>query len=136
MAYTLRLLQTDHEYHECEDIQREAWGFTSDLDIIPLTLLVTAQLHGGLVLGAFDEEGAMQGFCYGILGLEEEPTDLGITRWERAIPQPGRDHVRRLAEVRERLAAQPGLELAGGYVSGVSVADSYASGLAASAALA
>ncbi len=71
-----------------------------------------------------------------ILGLEEEPQDLGVTRWERAIPQPGRDHLRRLAEVRERLAALPGLQLAGGYVSGVSVADSFASGLAASAALA
>ncbi len=71
MAYALRLLETDHEYHECEDIQREAWGFTSDLDIIPLTLLVTAQLHGGLVLGVLDAEGVMQGFCYGILGLEE-----------------------------------------------------------------
>jgi len=71
MAYTLRLLETNHEYHECEEIQKEAWGFTSDLDIIPLTLLVTTQLHGGLVLGAFDENDVMQGFCYGILGLEE-----------------------------------------------------------------
>ena len=71
MAYTLKLLETHHDYHECEDIQKEAWGFSSDLDIIPLTLLVTTQLHGGLVLGAFDEEGVQQGFCYGILGLEE-----------------------------------------------------------------
>ena len=71
-----------------------------------------------------------------ILGLEEEPQDLGVTRWERAIPQPGRDHVRRLAETRERLATLPGLQLAGGYVRGVSVADTFASGLAASAALA
>jgi predicted GNAT superfamily acetyltransferase len=70
MAYTLRRLETHHDYHECEDIQREAWGFSSDLDIIPLTLLVTTQLHGGLVLGAFDEKGVQQGFCYGILGLE------------------------------------------------------------------
>jgi protoporphyrinogen oxidase len=72
----------------------------------------------------------------GILGLDEEPKDLGVTRWQRAIPQPGRDHVRRIAEARERLATLPGLELAGGYVSGVSVADSFASGLTASAALA
>jgi len=71
-----------------------------------------------------------------ILGLEEEPQDLGVTRWQRAIPQPGSDHLRRLAAVREGLAALPGLELAGAYDSGVSVADSFASGLTASAALA
>jgi predicted GNAT superfamily acetyltransferase len=71
MAYTLRLLQTHDEYHECEDVQREAWGFSEDLDIIPLTLLVTTQLHDGLVLGAFDRDGMMQGFCYGILGREQ-----------------------------------------------------------------
>jgi predicted GNAT superfamily acetyltransferase len=70
MAYTLKLLETHDDYHDCEDIQKEAWGFCADLDIIPLTLLVTTQLHGGLVLGAFDEAGVQQGFCYGILGLE------------------------------------------------------------------
>ena len=70
------------------------------------------------------------------LGLEAEPEALAVTRWPRAIPQPGCDHVRRISEARERLAARPGLQLAGAYVGGVSVADSFASGLAASAALA
>ena len=43
--------------------------------------------------------------------------------------------MRRISEARERLAARPGLQLAGAYVSGVSVADSFASGLTASAEL-
>jgi oxygen-dependent protoporphyrinogen oxidase len=66
-----------------------------------------------------------------LLGLGGEPQDLGVARWPGAIPQPGRDHVRRMAEVRARLAAHPGLALAGSYVAGVSVADSYASGVQA-----
>jgi oxygen-dependent protoporphyrinogen oxidase len=65
------------------------------------------------------------------LGLRGGLQDLGAARWLRAIPQPGRDHGRRLAEVRARLSALPGLALAGSYVAGVSLADAFASGLTA-----
>jgi oxygen-dependent protoporphyrinogen oxidase len=71
-----------------------------------------------------------------ILGVPGDAQDLGVTRWPGAIPQPGRDHVRRIAEVRARLSALPGLALAGSYVDGVSVADSFASGLRAACDLA
>ena len=65
------------------------------------------------------------------LGLAGDPIPLGLARYERAVPQPGRDHAARIAAVRARLAARPGLALAGAYVAGVSVADSYVSGLRA-----
>lgn len=71
----------------------------------------------------------------GSLGLREEPRALAVTRWARAIPQPGRDHVRCVGAARERLRALGGLELAGAYVAGVSVADTLASGVAAARAL-
>jgi oxygen-dependent protoporphyrinogen oxidase len=71
-----------------------------------------------------------------ILGLEGEPQALGVARWPGAIPQPGPDHVRRMGEVRARLSGAPGLALAGSYVAGVSVADSFASGLQAARDLA
>jgi oxygen-dependent protoporphyrinogen oxidase len=70
------------------------------------------------------------------LGLRGEPVSLGIARWPRAIPQPGRDHVARMAGVQARLARHPGLAVAGAYVAGVSVADSLASGIAAAASVA
>lgn len=66
-----------------------------------------------------------------LLGLGGEPHGLGIARWPRAVPQPGRDHVGRIAELRARTGALPGLALAGSYVAGVGVADSFASGVAA-----
>jgi oxygen-dependent protoporphyrinogen oxidase len=66
-----------------------------------------------------------------LLGVEADPEFLGVARWPRAIPQPGRDHPRRMSELRARLCASPGLALAGSYVEGVSVADSFASGLRA-----
>jgi oxygen-dependent protoporphyrinogen oxidase len=70
------------------------------------------------------------------LGLRESPQLLGVARWPRAIPQPGGDHPRRLAGIRQRLADLPGLELAGAYLDGVAVADAAASGLAAAQRLA
>ena len=65
------------------------------------------------------------------LGLSGEPTPLGVARYERAVPQPGRDHRRRIAALRARLAERPGLALAGAYLDGVSVSESWASGLRA-----
>ncbi len=64
-----------------------------------------------------------------ILGLSEEPRLLAVTRWRQAIPQPGRDHVARIARIRKHLAELPGLALAGAYLGGISVSDSCESGL-------
>lgn len=71
-----------------------------------------------------------------ILGLRGEVESLGVSRWPRAIPQPGRDHVRRIREIRARISALPGLAIAGSWVDGVSVPDTFASGLRAARDLA
>lgn len=65
------------------------------------------------------------------LGLTATPHRVAIRRWPRGIPQPGREHVRQVARVSSRLEDLPGLQLAGGYVSGVGVADTLASGVRA-----
>jgi len=65
------------------------------------------------------------------MGLRAEPKKLGVARWRRAIPQPGRAHVRQIAAVREELGKLPGIALAGAYLDGVGVSDSLASGLRA-----
>jgi predicted GNAT superfamily acetyltransferase len=73
MSYTLRCLESYDDYKACERLQAHAWGFTDDIDVVPLTNLVTAQKWGGLVLGAFDDNGELHGFCYGFLG--RDPSD-------------------------------------------------------------
>lgn len=65
------------------------------------------------------------------LGLRGSPRALALTRWPRAVPQPGPHHGRLVRGLRARLAAQPGLALAGCYLEGVSVADTLASGVRA-----
>jgi len=71
MSYTLRPLETIDEYRACEKLQKEAWEFDDSLDVIPVTNLVTVQKWGGLVLGAFNDNGQLHGFCYGFLGFDK-----------------------------------------------------------------
>jgi predicted GNAT superfamily acetyltransferase len=67
---SIEKLTTIHQFRECEDLQRRVWGL-SDTDVIPLHLLLIAQKSGGLVLGAFDEEGKMIGCLFGFLGARD-----------------------------------------------------------------
>lgn len=67
----IRPVRDIEEYHACERIQREAWGFSSDLDVVPLTQMVAAVKAGGLVLGGFSAEGVLHGFSYGFRGRDE-----------------------------------------------------------------
>jgi oxygen-dependent protoporphyrinogen oxidase len=70
------------------------------------------------------------------LGLRAAPQALAISRWPRAVPQPGPHHGRVVRDLRARIARQPGLALAGAYLDGVSVADTLASGVRAAAEIA
>lgn len=58
---------TIEHFKECERIQQEIWG-GDPIEVVPSHLLVTAQRHGGLVLGAFDTSGHMVGFLFGFPG--------------------------------------------------------------------
>jgi oxygen-dependent protoporphyrinogen oxidase len=69
------------------------------------------------------------------LGLRDEPTLLGVTRWPCAVPQPGRDHGRVVARARGQLAKFPRFALAGAAFDGVAFGDALASGAAAAARL-
>lgn len=63
-----------------------------------------------------------------VLGLREAPRVLAISRWPRAVAQPGRDHPRLIAGVRARLAQFPRLALAGSHLDGVAFGEALASG--------
>jgi len=65
------------------------------------------------------------------LGLVEAPRTLAITRWRRAVAQPGVDHVRTIASLRQRLARFPRLAIAGAYADGVAFGEALASGVRA-----
>ncbi len=67
---TIRMLETIRDFKDCEDIQKEVWGF-SEREIVPLAELKSTLKAGGLAAGAFDREGTMAGFVLGFWALDE-----------------------------------------------------------------
>jgi oxygen-dependent protoporphyrinogen oxidase len=58
-----------------------------------------------------------------ILGLTVEPEHAQITRWRRAMAQYAVGHKERVERIRARMAALPGLRLAGNAYDGIGVPD-------------
>lgn len=63
----LRALRTRAEYEQCVELQRETWGqdFT---EAVPPSILMVSQKMGGVAAGAFDPQGRLLGFVFGISG--------------------------------------------------------------------
>src|SRR5919206_3680482 len=68
---TIRRAETIADYRACQDAQRRAWGITEDGYVVPVATMVGAQLHGGLVLGAFLPDGRAVGVSFAFLGRVE-----------------------------------------------------------------
>jgi oxygen-dependent protoporphyrinogen oxidase len=69
------------------------------------------------------------------IGLGGEPVWTRVDRWRRAMPQYELGHAERLATVDARMAAFPGLRLAGNAYRGIGIPDSVHSGEVAADAL-
>jgi predicted GNAT superfamily acetyltransferase len=68
---TIRRAETVADYRACQEAQRRAWGITEDGYMIPVATMVGANLHGGLVLGAFRPNGEAVAMSFGFLGRIE-----------------------------------------------------------------
>lgn len=66
----IRPLETLEELEECVRLQEETWG-EGFSERAPVSLLKVSSRLGGVVAGAFDDEGRMAGFVFGITGVEE-----------------------------------------------------------------
>jgi predicted GNAT superfamily acetyltransferase len=63
----VRPVESMEEFAACEELSRAVWG-AAGRNVVPRELLLTIQLNGGVVLGAFD--GAeLCGFVFGFVGL-------------------------------------------------------------------
>ena len=70
----IRKAESIEDYLACQQAQRLAWGITDDSYVVPLATMIGAQLHGGLVLGAFNPEGEALGLSFAFLGqIEGQP---------------------------------------------------------------
>jgi predicted GNAT superfamily acetyltransferase len=67
-SVTVRDVRGADELRACQELQRKAWGITEDGYILPVATMAAAQKVGGLILGAFDQQGLLVGFAFAFLG--------------------------------------------------------------------
>jgi predicted GNAT superfamily acetyltransferase len=67
----IRRAETVADYRACQEAQRRAWGIGEDGYLIPIATMVGANLHGGLVLGAFLPDGQAVAMSFAFLGRIE-----------------------------------------------------------------
>lgn len=70
---TIRPLETRAEYKACVALQRDIWGRDFQ-DLVPATILMVSQQVGGVASGAFDTDGQLLGFVFGISGVRDGAT--------------------------------------------------------------
>ena len=68
---TIRPAASIADYHACQEAQRRAWGIADESYVVPIATMIGAQLHGGLVLGAFLPSGEAAGMSFAFLGRVE-----------------------------------------------------------------
>ncbi len=66
---TIRPLAGVEEYRACVALQEEVWG-KGFSERVPSAILMIANRLGGLSAGAFDPEGRLVGFVFGLTGIE------------------------------------------------------------------
>ena len=70
-----------------------------------------------------------------LLGIEPAPLFAAVSKWERSMPQYHVGHLERVKRIEGRVAALPGLVLAGNAYSGLGIPDCIRSGESAAADL-
>ncbi len=65
---TIRELESHQEFLACETLEKDTWG-QSFAECVPPSILMVRQKIGGVTAGAFNEEGELIGFVYGLTGL-------------------------------------------------------------------
>lgn len=111
-ALSIRPLKAVEEFHQAEEVQLAAWSIQDRIEIVPSHLLLTAQKNGGLVLGAFDEHGAMIGFLFGFLGRTADGRWKHCSHMMGIVPDRARRGVGELLKRRQRdFVLSQGLDL-------------------------
>ena len=108
-AVTIRRPRNPADYFACQDAQRRAWGLVDEGYVVPIATMVGADRHGGLVLGAFRDDGTAVGLSFGFLGRIEGALGL-YSQLTGVVPEyQGRGLGRRLKQRQFDFAVAEGL---------------------------
>lgn len=67
--WTIRPFRTHRDYEACIALQEATWG-TGFSELVPMALMMVSQRLGGVAAGAFDDDGSLAGFIFGLSGIE------------------------------------------------------------------
>jgi predicted GNAT superfamily acetyltransferase len=77
----IRALTTFDECRQVVALEKEVWGYTDAEDVVPAPVLIVGVKRGAILLGAFDDGGAMKGFVYSIPAIK----DGKLTQWSHML---------------------------------------------------
>jgi predicted GNAT superfamily acetyltransferase len=77
----VRPLTTLEECQKVAALEKAVWEFSDAEDVVPASLLIVSIKRGGLLLGAFDDGGPLQGFVYSMPAVK----DGRLTHWSHML---------------------------------------------------
>lgn len=86
----IRALATFDECRQVVALEKDVWGYTDAEDVVPAPVLIVGIKRGAILLGAFDDGGAMKAFVYSIPAIKDGTLTqwshmLGVTRDARGL---------------------------------------------------
>ena len=85
----IRPLTTLDDCRRVAAIERIVWGYTDGEDVVPPAVLIVSIKRGGILLGAFDDGGEMQGFVYSIPAAQGRTADAVVAHARRVARTRG-----------------------------------------------
>lgn len=70
-SITIRNLTTNEEFKQVLALEQTVWGFSDPHDMVPPVVFTITVKRGAILLGAFDDQGRMVGFCYSLVGMKD-----------------------------------------------------------------
>jgi predicted GNAT superfamily acetyltransferase len=77
----IRPIVTLDECRTVAALEKVVWGYTDAEDVVPPPLLIVSSRRGGILLGAFAEDGGMKGFVYSLPAVK----DGRLTQWSHML---------------------------------------------------
>ena len=77
----IRPITTLDECRQVVALEKDVWAYTDAEDVVPSPVLIVGVKRGAILLGAFDEAGAMKGFVYSIPAIK----DGRLTQWSHML---------------------------------------------------
>ena len=77
----IRPLTTLEECRQVVTLEKDVWGYADAEDVVPSPVLIVGVKRGAILLGAFDDAGAMKGFVYSIPAIK----DGKLTQWSHML---------------------------------------------------